>query len=86
MQRLKKVFLFILGFVFVPFILGKIFSLVIGCEDYKGIHFFGLVFFLIYVIFPFLYRGKIREKIPNRCLFYALLYLPFVALFVLIYL
>lgn len=86
MKKLKKVFLFVLGGVLIPFILGKILSLVVGCEDYQGINFFGLVFFLIYFIFPVLYRGKVREKIPNRYLFYVLLYLPFVALFVWIYL
>lgn len=86
MQRLKKVFLFILGIVIIPVILGKFLSWIVGCEDYQGINFFGLVFFLIYVIFPVLYRGKIREKIPNRYLFYVLLYLLFAALFVWIYL
>lgn len=86
MKRLKKVFLFILGIVIIPVILGKFLSLIVGCEDYQGINFFGLVFFLIYVIFPFLYRGKVKEEIPNKYLFYVLLYLPFVVLFVWMYL
>jgi len=86
MQRLKKVFLFILGIVFIPVILGKFLSWIVRCEDYRGINFFELVFFLIYVIFPFLYRGKVKEKIPNKYLFYLLLYLPFVVFFVWMYL
>lgn len=85
MKRLKKILYFVLGMVIVPVILGKNLSWIVGCEDYKGINFFGLSFFLIYVIFPFIYRGKAREKFPNRYTFYGLLYLPFVILFVILY-
>lgn len=37
MQRLKKVFLFILGIVFIPVILRKFLSWIVRCEDYRGI-------------------------------------------------
>lgn len=86
MKILKKIILFIVGMVIVPFALGKSLSLMVGCEDYKGFSFFSLVFFLLYMIFPFLHRGKIKEKIYNKYVFYVLLYIPFVMLFVWMYL
>ena len=56
-----------------------------GYDDYKYVDFWGCDYILVYFIFPFLYRGKVKEKIPNKYLFYLLLYLPFALLFVWIY-
>ena len=87
MQRLKKAFLFILGFMVVPRFLSAVIMQALNREELDLLSgFFAIIYLLIYFSFPVLYRGKIREKIPNRYLFYVLLYLPFAALFVLIYL
>ena len=87
MERLKKAFLFILGFMVVPRFLSAVIMQALNREELDLLSgFFAIIYLLIYFSFPVLYRGKIREKIPNRYLFYVLLYLPFAALFVLIYL
>lgn len=86
MQRLKKIVYFLVGLYLVPVIIGILLFWLLGHDDYRYVDFWGCVYFLVYFIFPVLYRGKIREKIPNRYLFYVLLYLLFAALFVWIYL
>lgn len=87
MQRLKKVFYFILGLYVVPELLSAILTTVLKIENHRFFAgYLAIIYLLVYFIFPVLYRGKIRENIPNKYLFYTLLYLPFAALFVLIYL
>ena len=87
MQRLKKAFLFILGLMVVPHFLSAVIMHMLNREDLDLLSgFFAIIYLIAYFSFPFLYRGKIREKISNRYLFYAMLYLPFVVLFALLYL
>ena len=87
MQRLKKAFLFILGLMVVPRFLSAVIMRVLNREELDLLSgFFAIIYLLAYFSFPFLYRGKVKEKITNRYLFYGILYLPFIVLFVLIYL
>lgn len=87
MQRLKKAFLFILGLMVVPRFLSAVIMRVMNREELDLLSgFFAIIYLLAYFSFPFLYRGKVKEKITNRYLFYGILYLPFIVLFVLIYL
>lgn len=62
MQRLKKAFLFILGIVTIPVILGKFLSWIVGCEDYKGINFFWISIFLDIYHFPFFISRKNKRE------------------------
>ena len=87
MQRLKKAFLFILGLMVVPRFLSAVIMRGLNREELDLLSgFFAIIYLLAYFSFPFLYRGKVKEKITNRYLFYGILYLPFIVLFVLIYL
>lgn len=86
MLRLKKIFYFVLGMLVVPAVLGKVVAGVVGADVFDGINFFGLVYFLVYLLFALLYRGKVKEMVPNRYVFYGGLYLPFIGLFVWLYL
>lgn len=72
--------------VIIPVVLGEGMSFVMNCDVFDGINFFGLVYFLVYLLFALLYRGKVREMVPNRYVFYGGLYLPFIGLFVWLYL
>jgi len=87
MQRLKKAFLFILGLMVVPRFLSAVIMQALNREELDLLSgFFAIIYLLAYFSFPFLYRGRIKEKITNRYLFYGVIYLPFIVLFVLIYL
>lgn len=86
MYRLKKIFYFLAGLILFPVIAGLILHWGFGYDDdYRYANFWGFAYFLVYLIFSFLYKGKVREKIPNRYIFYALLYIPFVLLFIVLY-
>ncbi len=87
MQRLKKAFLFILGLMVVPRFLSAVIMQALNREELDLLSgFFAIIYLLACFSFPFLYRGRIKEKITNRYLFYGVIYLPFIVLFVLIYL
>ena len=86
MQRLRKAFLFILGLMVVPRFLSAVIMYALNRDELDLLSgFFAIIYLLAYFSFPFLYRGKVRKKITNRYMFYALLYLPFIVLFVLIF-
>lgn len=75
MTYLKKVVYFTVGVLLVPFILGLITLWLVGSEDYETFYGFWCgVYLLIYIFFPFVYRGKIAQKIPNKYVMYAILY------------
>ena len=81
MQQLKKIFKFVLGLFIIPVIISLPF-LFLGIDYYEyAIGFFGLAYFVIYLIFPLLYRNKIQKIVPNKYIFYTILYIPFFILF-----
>ena len=83
MTMLKKIVYFILGLIIVPFGVGLPF-LFLGSDVYEdAIEFFGGVYLIIYLLFPLLYRKKLQKFIPNRYVFYGVLYIPFIILFLL---
>lgn len=86
MHRLKKIFYFLAGLILFPVFVGLILFWGLGYDnDYRYVDFWGGAYFLVYLIFPLLYRGKVKEKIKNRYIFYALLYVPFILLFIVLY-
>lgn len=85
MNRLKKIFYFLLGGIVIPVVLGRLLSLLLKCEEYEGVNFFGVVYFFIYLIFPVLYGEKVKRLFPNKYVFYGVVYLPFIMLFVWLY-
>ncbi len=71
---MKKIIFFIIGFFIVPMIMGGITAFVFNPQDYElYAGFWGCVYLLIYIIFPLLYRPKIKQKM-NKSAFYALVY------------
>ena len=83
MAMLKKIAYFILGLFVVPLAVGLPF-LSFGARTYEdSIGFFGGVYLIIYLLFPLLYRKKLQKFIPNKYVFYGVLYIPFIILFLL---
>lgn len=71
---MKKIILFIIGLICIPPILGYLTTYMSNnpeCEVYTG--FWGVLYLFIYILFPLLYKGKIKQAM-NRYAFYALLY------------
>lgn len=85
MGRLKKIAYFVGGLFVIPLVLGRLLAVLLNCDDYVGIHFFGLAYFIIYLIFPLFYNSKIGQYFHNRYAIYSILYLPFILLFVWLY-
>lgn len=80
---MKKIFLFIIGFFLIPTILGSATAYLHNMENYETyVGYWGSIYLLIYILFPLIYRDKIKQKI-NKYAFYVLLYS---LLFVLTYL
>lgn len=71
---MKKIIFFIIGFFIVPMIMGGITAFVFNPQDYElYAGFWGSVYLLIYIIFPLLYRPKIKQKMSKPA-FYVLIY------------
>lgn len=78
MQKLKKAFYFLLGFLFIPEILSELTALILNLYNSRLlVGYYALVFLIIYFAFPFLYRKDIPKHFPNRYAFYGILYLIF---------
>lgn len=84
MWRLNKIVLFIVGFVWIPVVLGKISAWLFHDEELKYAGFWAVVFLLNYLLFPFARKSRMFSKIHAKYVLFAVLYLPFaVALFLL---
>ena len=71
---MKQIMFFIIGFFIVPIIMGGITAFVFNPQDYElYAGFWGSVYLLIYIIFPLLYRPKIKQKMSKPA-FYVLIY------------
>lgn len=71
---MKKIFLFIIGFFLVPAILGFATAYLFNMENYETyVGFWESVYLLIYVIFPFIFRGKIKQSV-NKYIVYTIIY------------
>lgn len=71
---MKKIFLFIIGFFLIPTILGSTTAYLFNLENYETyVGFWGSIYLLIYIIFPFIFRGKIKQSI-NKYIFYTVIY------------
>ena len=69
---MKKIFLFIIGFFLIPTILGSTTAYLFNLENYETyVGFWGSIYLLIYIIFPFIFRGKIKQSILNITTHYA---------------
>ena len=73
MQRLKKAFLFILGLMVVPRFLSAVIMQALNREELDLLSgFFAIIYLIAYFSFPFLYRGKVKEKIQISICFTGL--------------
>lgn len=82
-MNFKKIGYFVLGLIVVPICVGLPF-LCFDTNTYEdSINFFGGIYLLIYLLFPLLYRQNVQKILPNKYIFYILLYLPFFILFLL---
>ena len=78
MQTLKKALYFLLGFWFIPEILSELTSLILSVDDSRLlVGYYALVFLIIYIAFPILYRKDVPKRFPNKYTFYGVLYLIF---------
>ena len=76
MIRFKKILYFILGFFLVPATLGMVSCWILGlanCEIY--VSYWGNVYLFTYLLFPFIRKIKIFQKISNKYVIYAVCYL-----------
>lgn len=81
MLNLKKICYFIIGLVFIPLVFSAICAFITTSDYEDNIDFFGGMYLIVYLLFPLLYRGKLKNIIINKYVFYGLLYLPFIILF-----
>ncbi len=78
MQKLKKVFYFILGLSMVPFLLSLPYAYILRADNLKEFKAYWFIsYLLIYLIFPLLYQKNIKKRLPNKYAFYGILYLVF---------
>ena len=73
MDKVRKIFYFILGWFCVPVVL-SLFTLFV-LDFNKGISFWGLVYLISYILFPLLYKNNISKKFPNKYVFYGVMYI-----------
>lgn len=67
-----------MGFIFIPTVLAFITFFIQDIADFDTLlYYFRAVFLIIYLSFPILYRKEMPKLVPNRYAFYALLYLIF---------
>ncbi len=71
---MKKIIFFIIGFFVVPMMMGGITAFIFTPQDYElFVGFWGSVYLLVYILFPLLYRPKIKQKM-GKMAFYTLIY------------
>ena len=76
MINIKKIVYFTIGFLSVSFIFGLITAMLLKTEEYElFVEVWGIIYLLIYLLFPMIYHGKIAEKIPNKYVMFAIFYL-----------
>lgn len=80
MLNLKEICSFIAGLIVVPFVFSLIFAFLTTSDYEDSIDFFWGMYLIVYLLFPLLYRGKLKNIIINKYVFYGLLYLPFIIL------
>lgn len=71
---MKKIIYFVIGFVCAPVILGDLFAWISSADAfiYDGIC--GTLYLILYLIFPWLYRGKISQILKNKTLAFVCIY------------
>lgn len=78
MQKLKKVFYFILGGSIIPFLLSFPYAYIFKADNLKEFKAYWFIsYLLIYLFFPFLYQKNIKKRFSNKYAFYGILYLVF---------
>ena len=71
---MKKIIFFIIGAVFVPMLMSWLTAFVFAPRDYEVYSgFWWGVYLLVYILFPLLYRPKIKQKM-SKPVFYVLIY------------
>ena len=78
MPKLKKAFYFILGWSVVPFLLSIPYAYILQADNLKEFKaYWFIAYFIIYLIFPWLYKENIQKRVPNRYAFYSMIYVVF---------
>lgn len=81
MLNLKKICYFVSGLLLIPLVFSAICAFITASDYEDNIDFFGGMYLIVYLLFPLLYKGKLKNIITNKYVFYGLLYLPFIILF-----
>ena len=74
MINFKNIGFFVAGIYLVPLILSFLTAILLKVDytDFMGL--FGVMYVLIYILFPCFYQGKIKDKISNRYTLYFILF------------
>lgn len=71
---MKKIIFFIIGAIFIPMLMSGLTAFIFAPRDYEAYSgFWWSIYLLIYIIFPLLYRPKIKQKM-SKTAFYVLIY------------
>ncbi len=71
---MKKIIFFIIGFFLIPTALSSATAYLFAPENYETyIGFWGSIYLAVYILFPLIYSGKIKQ-FTNKYIFYALIY------------
>lgn len=60
---MKKIIFFIIGFFLIPTTLGYAIAYLFNPENYETyIGFWGSIYLIVYITFPLIFRGKIKQS------------------------
>ena len=86
MRKLKKVFYFILGWSVIPFVLSIPYAYILQADNLKEFKaYWFIMYFIIYLIFPIIYKESMQKRIPNKYAFYGVIYTIFFILGLLLF-
>ena len=79
MNRFKKIILFIAGLLVIPTIVAFLtaFILKIDIFEHALVECLFFEYMIAYILTPLLYRQKIQKYIPNKYVFFALIFFVF---------
>ncbi len=67
-----------LGLSVFPFLLSIPYAYILQADNLKEFKAYWLIaYFIIYLIFPLLYKENIQKQVPNKYAFYSMIYIVF---------
>ena len=78
MERAKKITLFIAGLLVIPAVVAFLTAFILKIDIFERLYislFFD--YMIAYILTPLLYRPKIKKYIPNKYIFFSLIFFVF---------